>query len=145
MAGGLSGFAQSPKESPRSEILFLHLRLDTNGVALVSRTVRPGRFKGESSRGAIEIEVGDGAGRVLYRGRARDPLVERFEYEDPDEPGKILVKEVRLQSGEMMLRLPRREEARVMRVYRRRAAAVGEIHPQATTREFLGEIVLEQP
>ena len=82
---------------------------------------------------------------MLFQGRARDPLVERYEYEDPDEPGKIRVKEVRRESAEIVVRVPRKDEARVMRVYRRRPAAPGEIQAQSTTREFIGEIKLTQP
>ena len=140
-----AAWSQEIKEPARNGLVFLHLKVDTNGVALVSRTVRPGRYKGGPTRGALEYEIGDGAGRVLFQGRARDPLVERYEYEDPDEPGKIRVKEVRRESAEIVVRVPRKDEARVMRVYRRRPAAPGEIQAQSTTREFIGEIKLTQP
>src|SRR4051812_46912541 len=77
-------FAQ---ESP-SRIVFLHLKLESNQVSLVSASVAPGRLKRFSERHpALDLEVATTNGLVLWANNVAAPSVRRFEYEDPEHPG----------------------------------------------------------
>ena len=129
-------------------ILFLHLRRDTNGIVLLDSNVRPGRLKPQASRGDIEFETasagdaGDaGDAGILDRGLIQDPLVQRFEYEDPESPGRIKVKIVERPSAEFFIRVPNREAAKTIRFYRKPRQEPGRLAPQAA-RELISEVIL---
>lgn len=96
-------FAQDP--APR--ILFLHLKLESNQVSLVSASVAPGTLKRFSEhRPALDLEVATSDGQVLWTNNVASPSIRHLEYEDPDHPGEISSKEVPLTNTEFMVRVP---------------------------------------
>jgi hypothetical protein len=101
-------FAQ---ESP-PKILFLHLKLESNQVSLVSASVAPGTLKRSSApRPLLDMEVATAGGQVLWTNNVADPSLRHLEYEDPDHPGEIIGKEIQLTNTEFTIRVPAFREA----------------------------------
>ena len=112
-------FAQ---ESP-SQILFLHLILQSNQVSLVSAAVTPGRLKVfPEHRAALDLEVATSAGQVLWTNSVADPSLRHLESEDPDHPGQIISKEVQLTNAEFTVRVPVIRDAHHVNFYLSRSA-----------------------
>src|ERR1039458_3540420 len=113
-------FAQ---ESP-SQILFLHLILQSNQVSLVSAAVTPGRLKVfPEHRAALDLEVATSAGQVLWTNNVADPSIRHLEYEDPDHPGEIISKEVQLTNTEFTVRVPVFRDAHHVNFYLAQSSA----------------------
>src|SRR5215471_14955404 len=94
------------QETP-SQIFFLHLKLQSNQVSLVSASVSSGRLKVFSqNHAALDVEVATSAGQVLWTNRVADPSIRHLEYEDPDHPGQIISKEVQQTNAEFTIRVP---------------------------------------
>ena len=87
----VKAFAQEREE----QILFLHLERDANGVKLLRSTSVPGKVKEGVRRGALEYDVVNEAGEVVYRGGCPNPGRERIEYADVIEPGRLRSMRVR--------------------------------------------------
>jgi hypothetical protein len=101
------------------QICFLHLSLESNQVSLVSATVAPGKLKVFPAQDAVlGLEVATAAGQVLWTNRVADPSFRHLEYEDPDHPGQILSKEVRLTNTEFTVRIPVMRDAHHVNFYR---------------------------
>jgi hypothetical protein len=102
-------------------ILFLHLRVANGVFTVLSATNAPGILKARrdvAPARAYRIALEDAAGQVRWIQRLADPTVQRFEYEDPDQPGKLRVKEVRLPEAEFLVRVPDLPGRRRLAVYR---------------------------
>lgn len=98
-----------PDRPAREGIQFLLIHASGNGFSLLSSSVRPGHFKqARDGRtfGGVHCELVDAAGKVLWSGRVEDPLVRRYEVEDPDHPGRLLVREVKLSEADFTIRVP---------------------------------------
>ena len=95
-------------------IRFLRLKANSLGFTLLQAEVRPGVLKQPrdgQSRGGILCELLDDAGQVLWHGRTPDPLTRRFETVDPNQPGRFIVKELRLPEAEFTIRVPHHARA----------------------------------
>jgi hypothetical protein len=113
-------FAQ---ESP-PQILFLHLKLQSNQVSLVSASVTPGKLKVfPEHRAALDLEVTTSAGQVLWTNSVADPSFRHLEYEDPDHPGQIISKEVQLTNAEFTVRVPVIRDAHHVNFFLSRSSA----------------------
>jgi hypothetical protein len=111
---GRAVFAQ--ESSPK--IVFLHLKLESNQVSLVSASVSPGTLKRFPERHpALDLEVATSAGQVLWTNNVADPSIRRLEYEDPDHPGQILNKQVQLTNTEFTVRVPAFPNAQQVNFY----------------------------
>ena len=128
---GSPSFSQEPQR-----ILYLHLRRDASGITLIESSIHPGRLKTVPQAGRLEHEM-DGA----VQGRIVDPLMQRLEYEDPSEPGKLLSKLVQRDSADFTLRLPESAAGRSLKFFQRPSPRVGEVRAQAN-RTFIGEIMI---
>jgi len=110
------------QESP-SQIFFLHLKLQSNQVSLVSASVATGRVKVFSEQhAALNLEVATSAGQLLWTNRVADPLLRHLEYEDPDHPGQIIDKVVQLTNAEFTVRVPVIRDAHHVNFYWSRRA-----------------------
>ncbi|HTG44976.1 MAG TPA: hypothetical protein VK633_10640 [Verrucomicrobiae bacterium] len=123
----------------REQILFLHLRSDTNGLQLLRATVRPGHLKRAMQQGTFEIETIARSGTILHTNQISDPTIQRLEFEDPATPGKILQKKI--VQREFTLRLPYNAAAGSLRFYKKSRAISGGLQAEST-RQFLGQIAL---
>lgn len=113
-------FAQ--ESSPK--IIFLHLKLDSNQVSLVSASVSPGTLKRVSEhQPALDLEVATSVGQVLWTNNVANPSLRHLEFEDPDHPGEILSKEVQLTNTEFTVRIPVFREAHHVNFYRSESSA----------------------
>ncbi len=90
-------------------IVFLRLALRNGTVSLVGCDVRPGTLKGRSGgsqAGGLVVDVRAANGRLLWSGSIPDPLVRRYEYEDPAQPGSLKPVVVTRDSAEFSVRIP---------------------------------------
>jgi hypothetical protein len=102
------------------KILFFHLKLKDQVVTLVDSTVRPGRLKAVSvpeKRGIVYLELTSTNGTALWSDVMADPTVQRFEYEDPDQPGSIKAKEVITKETEFTVRVPFHKGAEQLKLF----------------------------
>jgi len=124
-----------------AKIIFLHMRIDADGVSLVDSRTVPGRLKTprtDQPRGEIVYELVAEQSIALYTAGISDPLTLRFDYEDPDQPGRLRSKTVQLEETEFTVRVPYAAEATHVNFYRvDRAAGTS---AQAATRQLIGSI-----
>jgi len=107
--------------SDKDQIVFLHLKLKGQEVTLVDSSVRPGRYKTVSTpdkKGVFYLELVSTNGTTIWSDVMADPAFRRHEYEDPDHPGSILVKEVALPEAEFTVRVPFHKTARKLKLFR---------------------------
>ena len=99
----------SAGEKNQSKILFLQFKIKDNSITLVKTTIKPGVAKQPASvvdKNSLYYQFFSPSGASLGKGSMKDPLIQHFEYEDPDHPGQIKRKEVRLEETEFTLRVP---------------------------------------
>lgn len=93
----------------REGIIFLHLRLADNRITAVKQSRSPGTLKerrGNDRARAIRVDLLSPTGDPLWNTTVADPRFRRLEYEDPDHPGQIKVREVVLTNAEFVVRVP---------------------------------------
>ncbi len=92
-----------------SKIAFLRLQVDSTGFRLIDATVVDGSFKSprdESINKEYSYELVGIDSTVLFKGAFENPLIKRYEYEDPEHPGQLLSKTVELSRTEITVRVP---------------------------------------
>lgn len=127
--------------SQPGRMVFVELAISTRGIAAVRAIGATGRAKpGPVQRGVghLQYEVFSPTGERTLTGSAPDPLHERLEYEDEQQPGKIRAIVVDRSEGLLNLRLPGEADAARLVFFREVASASA----GGTTRESAGEIVL---
>jgi hypothetical protein len=133
-----------PRVNPEKErIVFLRLRRDTNGVTLLKATVHDGHLKTAFARGPLEFEVARSDGVILQTGALKDPTITRLEFEDPEHPGEIRVREIKRDSAEFMLRVRFEAAASILRFYKSAESMPGKLGAKAD-RQLIGEIPLSK-
>jgi hypothetical protein len=136
-------------ESQGEQILFLHLKITNDVVSLVESTVVPGHLKVpivSEKQGGLYLELTSTNSIPLWADVMADPRVRRYEYEDPDHPGQLKVKEVKLDQAEFTIRVPGRIEATHLNIYRlEQPAAKSAAAASSQTRTLLGRIELHVP
>jgi len=73
------------------------------------------------SRGEIQYELLGESG-VMLQGAITNPLVQRFEYEDPDNPGKLISKTVNWIEATVNLRVPYSAAIKELTFYREQSS-----------------------
>src|ERR1019366_2018364 len=140
-------------QAPAPQIFFLHLKLESNQVSLVSASVAPGTLKRFSEhRPALDLGVVTSDGQVLWTNNVANPSIRHLEYEDPDHPGEIISKEVQLTNTEFMVRVPAFRDAHHVNFYLAQSSAdtnAAAAHPLETTvpapqRKAVGTVMLPQ-
>jgi hypothetical protein len=102
-------------------ITFLHLRATADGFELVEAKTVNGSLRArryDSAKSGLHVELRSADGRVLFREVYPEPTITHLEYEDPQHPGKIRVKEI-APTPEFTIRVPYFAEARTAHFYRR--------------------------
>jgi len=145
MAMALPG-ASAVNAQPQSEaqIVFLHLRMKSDTLALVKSALRPGRVKQRrlvEKSGGIYYEVISASGKSLWQGVTDDPSQQRLEYEDPDHPGELKIKYVELNEAEFTLRIPFKPAMHRLELYRI-APAAPVSGRQKVARQLIGSVPL---
>ena len=105
--------AGPPKNA--AQIVFLHLRLNNGDLTLVESSIRPGTLKDRERPeqvGKLLYDVVSATGLPLWSGSTDDPSRRRYEYEDPENAGRLKVKFVVLDDVEFTVRVPLFAEAR---------------------------------
>ena len=103
------------------QILFLHLKIKGDGVTCLSSSTTPGRLKtpvATERRGTLYLELVSTNGAAVWSDVIADPAVRRLEYEDPDHPGTLKIKEINLTEREFAVRVPFRHGTATLRVHR---------------------------
>lgn len=128
-------------------IWFLHFRLTNGQVELVNQKRTPGVLKApRAARSArtlqLDLEAADGA--TIWSQAVEDPTFKRIEYEDPQQPGRMRVREITTTNVEFTVRVPFRAQARTAVLSRRadRAPAKG-IAAAPAARLELGRVKLK--
>jgi len=101
-------------------ILFLHLQLKNNSVALVESSVQPGYLKPrpvEDIPNGIHFDLISADGRELWRGVIEDPSQRVVEYEEPPRSGKLKRKSIQAAEAEFTVRIPVLADARRIELY----------------------------
>jgi hypothetical protein len=109
-----------PQRKQDSKIIILHLRMKDNVITLVNAKVRPGFLKPQRTtgvQGEILYDVTDMSGTSLWQGVSDNPSHRRYEYEDPDNPGKILSKVVDQNDSRFTIRIPYNPEITTISFY----------------------------
>ena len=99
----------SAGEKHQSKILFLQFKIKNDRITLVKTTIKPGLAKQPASvadKNSLYYQLFSPSGASLGKGSMKDPLIQHFEYEDPDHPGQIKRKEIQLKETEFTLRIP---------------------------------------
>lgn len=137
------------EEGQDEQILFLHLKITNDVVSLVESTAVPGHLKipiAAEKQGELCLELTSTNGVPIWTDVMPDPLVRRYEYEDPDHPGQLKVKEVKLDQAEFTIRVPGRKEAKRLNIYRLDQPAAKSAAAAANqTRTLLGTVELHLP
>ena len=103
------------------KILFLRLRIQNDSITLVRSNIRIGLLKRTedfAKNSGIEYQCQSVTGLVLLSSVMNDPSVQRYEFEDPEQPGMLRMKHVRLNDVEFTLRIPFREDIRRVEFFR---------------------------
>lgn len=144
--GLLNGYAG---ESQGEQILFLHLKITSNVVRLLDSKAVPGHLKATVTAekpGDLYLELISTNSATLWTGFAPDPLVHRYEYEDPDHPGQLKVKEVKRNQAEFTIRVPGQKAAKQLNIYRLdKSAEKTATVASNKTRTLLGTLDLPDP
>lgn len=104
----------------KDQILFLHLKLKDDAITLVGSSVKPGRLKtpfAPDKKGQVHLELTSTNGTVLWSDVIADPTVQRLEYKDPDHPGALKTKQVKVAETEFTLRLPFHKDAKQLKLH----------------------------
>ena len=137
------------QEARDQQILFLHLRLTNGVVHLVASTAVPGRLKPAVTTekpGDLYLELISTNRISVWTGVVSDPLVHRYEYEDPDHPRQLKAKVVKLDQAEFTVRVPGRKEANQLNIYRLEPPATQSgMAASRQARTLLGTIQLSGP
>ncbi len=132
--------AQTPDAA---QIVFLKIKMKNDTLTLVQSALRPGVLKqkrGGETRGEISYELRSASGKLLWRGAMANPLLQRFEYEDPANPGQLKIKSVKLSEAEFTLRVPFKPETHRIEFYRQEA---GQGWQKVSRHVPLGSILLQ--
>jgi hypothetical protein len=136
-----------PAPTPSAaQIVFLHFKMKNDSITLVKENVRPGVVKqrrGSEARGEISYAMLSSSGKLLWSGTMEDPLLQRFEYEDSSNPGRLKIKFVKLKEAEFTLRMPFKPEAERIEFYRQNSPEAAQSRQKASRHVPLGSIVLQ--
>lgn len=107
--------AEEKSSQPGEGIVFLHLAIDSGGVRLLDSRVAEGTLKIEkipSKTVGLRLSVKEESDQEYYRKVVLNPLIQRYEYEDPDNQNQLKSKVVILEEAEFWVRIPYRADAK---------------------------------
>ena len=129
------------------KFLFLTLRYKDGVIMVVKSALVSGRLKPQrdSTRpDALQITLEKTEGESAWRLAMDDPSVRRYEYEDPQQPGVIRSKEVKVNDIEFIVRAPLVAGVRHLAVYRHEPPAPGAKQSAAPVKQLLVRHALPQ-
>jgi hypothetical protein len=105
-----------------NQFLFLRMRLKGQEISLVESSVvkgvlKPQRDSEQTERLVVALE--SDSEETQWSLTIADPGVRRLEYEDPEKPGTIRSKLVRIEDVEIVVRAPQLPGVRKVAVYRK--------------------------
>ncbi len=98
-----------PQGKQDSKIVFLHLRMKDGVITLVNTAIRSGYLKPQrisGAKGDILYDASNISNNTLWQGVIDNPSRRRLEYQDPDNPGKILSKIIDQNDVDFTIRIP---------------------------------------
>jgi hypothetical protein len=125
-------------------MLFLHLKLNAQGLSLVKSTFRPGVLKPTVNPEGRDLlcEVFSEKGEKLWKRALDDPRVQRVEYEDPPGSGRLKRKEIRREEAEFTLRVPVFSQAQRLDLYSLQPPPAGQKGESSRAKKLCGSILL---
>jgi hypothetical protein len=129
------------------QFLFLTLRYKDGIItvvksAMVSGTIKPQRNSTKTD--ALHITLEKAEGETAWSLAIDDPSVRRYEYEDPQQPGVIRTKEVKVNDIEFIVRAPLVAGVRHLTVYRQEPPSPGAKPSAAPVKKLLLRHALPQ-
>lgn len=124
-------------------IAFLTLRVTIDTVTLTDWQSVPGKLKKlrhQRATSGLLYKATAAGGEVLWQGSVPDPLIQRFEYEDPDNPGVLKAKLVTRDSATVVIRLPANLAVESISFWKLRAAVLPDGTKTSVRRIDLGTI-----
>jgi hypothetical protein len=116
---------------------------------LVATTAVPGHLKPAITSGKpgdLYLELVTTNSLPVWSNLVSDPLVRRYEYEDPDHRGQLKAKEVKSDQAEFTVRVPGQNEAGQLNIYRLdQPATQSAMAASRPTRTLLGTVKLNVP
>lgn len=91
------------------KILFLHLKADVTGITMVDHILAEGHLKKSklpTRSYGLAFQVIDRSEENQFAAIVENPLLKKYEYEDPDRPGELKMKLVYLDEAEFWIRIP---------------------------------------
>ena len=104
----MAQFALAGEHNDEPRILFLHLRINQDGVVrVIGSKTAPGKLKTRlEARGTLKFELQAKDSISLWSGAVQDPRVRHFEIEHPPGSGKLERRTHTLLDTEFMVRVP---------------------------------------
>ncbi len=89
-------------------IAFLHLKIEGNRITLLDTKIVPGKLKelrGITEKSGLKFETVSLDNKITPYKIMNNPLVRKFEYENPENPGKLISKIIVEESAEFTIRI----------------------------------------
>jgi hypothetical protein len=137
-------FLESSLLQAQHKILFLRLHMQNDSISLVRSSIRSGvlkNMKSSAKASGIEYQCRSSAGQLVLDGVIDDPSFRRYEFDEPLQPGKLKVKQVKLKDVLFTLRIPLKEGMHHLEFFR---VSLPGVSPrlQKAERMSLGTVVI---
>jgi len=122
------------------KFLFLTLLYKDGVITVVKSAVVSGSLKPQRDSikpDALHVTLEKTEGESAWSIAIDDPSVRRYEYEDPEQPGVIRSKEVKVNDIEFIVRAPLVAGVRHLAIYRQEPPAPGEKPPAVPVKKLL--------
>jgi hypothetical protein len=106
---GISTSLNAASTNKSQEIVFVHLVVRSNSVALVKAEKTAGFLKVKPAQecvGNLSLDLLSQSGAPVWGSVVANPLVRHFDYEDPAGSGELLRKTIILDEAEITIRMP---------------------------------------
>jgi hypothetical protein len=133
---------QTIRVHAQDKILFLRFRMRDDSITIVQSNIRAGFLKpiiDAGKAGGIEYQCRSSVGSLISRGIIDDPSSRRYEFEDPDQPGRLKVKVVSFNDVKFTLRIRFEKEISRIEFYRIRIPEPSS-RLQKKVKVFLGSV-----
>lgn len=103
-------------------VVFVRLHMTPEGISLVEYSCVSGQLKQpRESQNIKEItwEAMSSSDSVITKGSLDNPLIRRFEYEDPNNPGNLVSRTVELNEAYFVIRMPFSYDIKSLSFYRK--------------------------
>lgn len=134
--------ADLPKAESSGQIAFLTVKVDPDGVTLLESRLVDGTVKERRAANRVtglRYEMVSDQSQILSYDVIADPLIRHLEYEDPDQPGRLISKTIQLDEAVITIRVNYTDPTDRLKFYKVAQSA----DKRGLERESLGTISLK--